>query len=56
MAQKSSLFIRPAVVYSYNETSSVDKRRLNITNSKLTAIIIVVVVVIIIPALHGGGW
>jgi hypothetical protein len=38
----------------------VDKSRLNITNSKLTAIIIakaiIVVVVIIIPALHGGGW
>jgi hypothetical protein len=32
----------------------VDKSRLNITISKLAAIIIVVV--IIIPALHGGGW
>jgi hypothetical protein len=54
MAQKSSLFIRPTVVYSYNETSSVDKRNTNIIIKQIA--IIIVVVVIIIPALHGGGW
>jgi hypothetical protein len=51
---ESSLFIRLTEVHSYLETSSVDKRSINITN--LFSAIIIVVVVIIIPACQGGGW
>jgi hypothetical protein len=53
------LFIRLTEVHSYHETSSVDKRSINITNLFSAIIIIaavVIKVVVIIPACQGGGW
>jgi hypothetical protein len=54
------LFFQLTGVYSLNETFSVNKRVVNITNQIIPAIIIaaviIVAVVIIIPASMGGVW